>query len=147
MRTFWINPQPAQPDDFLALEYSNAYGYPDGASSQIYRHPWSDHDHMGLAAEVEIVRELDSGYRVQLIQYSWDTWSIGTSHTRFERFNGCSVQLWDSHETFGQFFNAEAYALFCWSRWRATGAPGAAGMRCRDDLDSNLNPVPEMVPA
>ena len=140
-RDLWIHPTPAQPDDFLQLHYENQYGYPEGAATSIYLHPWSVHDHMGLAAEVEIVRDADDGYRVRFTQYSWDTWSIGTSHACFERFNGCNAQLWDSHETFGRFYDAEAYALFCWARWRATGSPGSAGLRWRDDLDSNLNSV------
>lgn len=142
LRTFYLHPYPAQADDFLQLHYVNQCGYPEGASTSLYLHPWAQHDCLGLAAEMEIIRESDDGYRVRLINYVWNVWGPGGSLTSFERFNGCTVTLWDSHETFGQFYDAEAYALFTWSRWRATGSAGRAGMRWRNDLDSNLNPVP-----
>jgi hypothetical protein len=137
----WVNPSPAQETDFLQLHYENQYGYPEGATTAIYQHPWSRQDWIGLAAEMEIVRATDDGYRVRFIQYSWPTLSAGASPDWFEIFDGCSRQLWESHETFGRFTDAEAYALFCWARWRATGSAGSAGMHWRDDLDSNLNPA------
>jgi hypothetical protein len=140
----WIHPVPAQEDDFLQLHYENQYGYPEGAHTSIYLHPWSRHDNIGLAAEAEIYRDQDDGYRVRLIAYSWSTWPIGASPFAFERFDGCDVKTWDSHETFGRFTDAEAYALFCWSRWRATGTAGSAGMRFRDDIDAHLNPIPAL---
>jgi hypothetical protein len=141
----WLHPYPAQSDDFLQLHYVNQYGRPDGAATSLYLHPWAVHDCMGMAAEVEIVRESDDGYRVRVLQYLWNAWESGASLTSFERYNGCTVTLWDSHETFGQFFDAEALALFAWSRWRATGSAGRAGLRWRDDLDSRLNPVPPVL--
>ena len=143
-RDLWIHPVPAQETDFLQLHYENEYGYPEGAATSIYQHPWSQHDYIGLAAEMEIVRELDDGYRVRLIAYSWSVWPDGASPSCFERFDGCSVRLWESHETFGRFTDAEAYAQFCWGRWRATGTGGSAGMFWRDDVDSHLNPVPAL---
>ena len=143
MQTLWIHPYPAQADDYLQLHYVNQYGYPEGATTSTYRHPWSDHDYMGLAAEMEILRDSDDGYRVRLIGYSWNVWGDGASPAAFERYEGCSVTVWESHDTFGQFSNAEAYAQFCWARWRATGSGGAAGLRCREDLDNLLNPVSE----
>lgn len=145
MDTLYLHPYPAQPDDFLQLHYTNACGYPEGATTSLYLHPWAEHDCLGLAAEMEIVRESDDGYRVRLINYLWDAWQPTGSLRSFERYSGCAVTLWDSHETFGQFYDAEAYAQFVWSRWRATGSAGRAGMRWRDDVDSIFNPVP--VPA
>jgi hypothetical protein len=141
MQILWLHPDPAQADDFLFLQYVNSYGYPEGASTSLYRHPWSDHDCIGLAAEVEITRASDDGYRVRLIAYSWSVWGDGASPTVFERTQGCAVTVWDSHETFGRFTDAEAYAQFCWGRWRATGSGGSAGLLLRDDLDRMLNPV------
>lgn len=138
----WIHPVPAQPDDFLQLHYDNQYGYPEGAHTSIYQHPWSQHDYMGLAAEIEITRADDDGYRVRLIVYSWNAMAPGFNPGVFELFNGCSCTAWDTHETFGRFSDAEAFAQFAWSRWRATGAGGSTGMKWRDDLDSRLNPVP-----
>jgi hypothetical protein len=143
MQPLWIHPYPAQSDDFLQLHYVNTAGYPEGATTSTYQHPWSQHDYMGLAAELEITRASDAGYRVRLIQYSWSVWDDGASPAAFERYAGCSVTVWDSHDTFGRFYDAEAYALFCWARWRATGTGGAAGLRHRDDLDHLLNPIPE----
>ncbi len=140
---FWIHPTPAQQDDFLQLHYENSYGRPEGASTGIYLHPWSQHDYMGLAAEMEIVRESDDGFRVRLIQYSWNVWEPGQDPSVFERYNGCSVTLWDTHETFGDFYDAEAFAQFAWARWRAGASGGRAGMRWRDDVDNLLNWVPQ----
>lgn len=140
-RTLYLHPYPAQSDDFLQLHYVNQCGYPEGASTSLYLHPWAQHDCLGLAGEMEIIRESDDGYRVRLLNYVWNAWGASGSLASFERFNGCTVTLWDSHETFGQFYDAEAYALFAWSRWRATGSAGRAGMRWRNDVDSNLNPV------
>lgn len=140
---FWIHPTPAQQDDFLQLHYENSYGRPEGASTGIYQHPWSQHDNMGLAAEMEIVRESDDGFRVRLIQYSWNVWETGQHPGAFERYNGCSVTLWDTHETFGNFYDAEAFAQFAWARWRAGASGGRAGMRWRDDVDNLLNWIPQ----
>jgi hypothetical protein len=142
MQELWLYPNPAQADDFLFLHYVNSYGYPEGAITSLYRHPWSDRDYMGLAAELEITRDSDDGYRVRLIAYSWSVWGDGASPTVFERLQGCNVTVWDAHENFGRFSDAEAYAQFCWGRWRATGSAGSAGMWLRDDLDHMLNPVP-----
>lgn len=142
----WCRPYPAQESDFLQLHYENQYGYPEGAQSNLYRHPWSDHDNIGLAAEVEIVRAGDDGFRVRLITYSWDAMAPGCSPALFECMNGCSCTAWDTHETFGLFTDAEAFAQFAWARWRATGRGGSTGMLWRDDLDNRLNPVP-LVPA
>jgi hypothetical protein len=141
----WLHPYPAQSDDFLQLHYENQYGRPEGATTSLYRHPWSDHDYMGLAAEIEITRGIDDGYSVRLLVYSWDAMAPGCSPAVFERMDGCSVTAWDTHETFGRFIDAEAFALFAWARWRATGTGGSAGMRWRDDLDSRLNPVPPVL--
>ena len=143
--TLYLHPYPAQADDFLQLHYKNQYGYPEGATTSLYLHPWAVQDCLGLAAEMEITRDSDDGYRVRLINYLWNAWETGASLTSFERFNGCTVTLWDSHETFGQFHDAEAYALFAWSRWRATGSAGRAGMRWRDDVDHMLNSIPALV--
>ena len=143
----WIQPTPAQADDFLQLHYENQYGMPEGASTSIYLHPWSIPDQIGLAAEVEIYRDGypcgDDGFRVRLITYSW---SVGTgtgwgSPHQFERFDGCTCQAWESAETLGSFYDAEELALFAWKRWRATGRGGAACLLLRQDLDSQLNPI------
>jgi len=144
MRSLWIYPYPAQSDDFLLLHYENSYGQPEAAHTSIYRHPWSDHDYMGLAAEVEIFRESDDGFKVRLIAYSWNVWEPGQSPTAFERFNGCSVQAWETHETLGQFEYARAFAQFAWASWRSSGTGGSAGMLWRDDLDRNLNAVADL---
>jgi hypothetical protein len=146
MQDLWMYPDPAQEDDFLFLHYVNAYGYPEGASTSLYLHPWAEHDYMGLAAELEITRASDDGYRVRLIDYSWSVWGPKASPRQFERYQGCSVRAWDTHETFGRFTDAEAFAQFAWARWRATGTAGAAGMRLRDDLDHMLNPVHQTEP-
>ena len=138
---FWIYPAPAQPDDFLQLHYENQYGRPEGAVTSIYQHPWSKHDYTGLAAELEILRDSDDGYKVRLIAYSWSVWDPGASPDKFERYNGCDVAVWETHETFGRFIDAEAFAQFAWSRWRCGGSGGCAGMLLRDDLDRMLNPV------
>lgn len=140
-REFCIHPVPAQETDFLQLHYENQYGYPEGAHTSVYQHPWSQHDHIGLAAEVEITRADDDGYRVRLLIYTWDSMAPGFSPSVFERMDGCRCVAWDTHETFGRFSDAEAFAQFAWGRWRATGTGGSAGMLWRDDLDSNLNPV------
>ena len=147
MRTLWLYPDPAQSDDFLFLQYVNSYGYPEGASTSLYLHPWARHDCMGLAAELEISRDTDDGYRVRLIQYSWNVRDHCGSLNAFERYAGCSVHVWDTHETFGRFTDAEAFAQFAWTRWRATGSAGSAGMKLRDDLDNMLNPIPDSVHA
>jgi hypothetical protein len=130
-------PNPAQSIDFLELHYFNQYGQPEGANSGLYLHPWAQHDCMGLAAEMEIKRESDDGFRVWLYQYQWSGWQDDL--LSFDR-DKCSAIAYDSHDTFGGFFNAEAYAQFCWARWRATGSAGSSGMRWRDDLDSRFNP-------
>jgi hypothetical protein len=137
------NTAPAHPPagTMAHILYECQYGQPEAASTAIYRHPWSDHDYMGLAAEMEILRDSDDGFRVRLIAYSWNVWEPNQSPTAFERFNGCTVQVWDTHETFGQFEYARAFAQFAWGSWRASGSGGAAGMRWRDDLDNLLNPV------
>jgi hypothetical protein len=137
----WRRPLPSQDSDFLQLHYENQYGSPDGATSNLYQHPFSQPDYVGMAAEVEIARASDDGFRVRLIGYSWQAMASGCSPSIFERMNGCSVTVWDSHDTFGSFYDAEAFALFAWSRWRATGSGGRAGMKRRDDLDNLLNPV------
>lgn len=138
----WVYPHPAQQDDFLLLQYENQYGYPEGAISGIYQHPWSQHDNIGLAGQIEISRAGDDGYQVRLTVYSWDAMAPGCSPALFEFFDGCSCTAWDTHESFGRFFDAEAFAQFAWSRWRATGTGGSTGMKWRDDLDSRLNPIP-----
>jgi hypothetical protein len=102
---------------------------------------------MGLAAELEITRDSDDGYRVRLIAYNWSVWGDGASPAVFERLQGCAVTVWDTHETFGRFTDAEAFAQFAWGRWRATGSGGSAGMLLRDDLDRMLNPVSKTEPA
>ena len=144
MRSLWIHPYPAQSDDFLQLNYECQYGQPEAASTSVYRHPWSDHDYIGLAAEVEIFRDSDDGFKVRLIAYSWNVWEPDRSPTKFERFSGCTVQVWETHETLGQFEYARAFAQFAWASWRSSGSGGSAGMLWRDDLDNSLNPVPEV---
>lgn len=141
-RELWVHPVPAQETDFLQLHYDCQYSWPEGAHTSIYQHPWSQHDNIGLAAEVEITRADDDGYRVRLLVYTWDSMAPGFSPSVFELLNGCRCVAWDTHETFGRFSDAEAFAQFAWARWRATGTGGSAGMLWRDDLDSNLNPVP-----
>lgn len=140
-REFCIHPVPAQETDFLQLHYDCHYSWPEGAHTSIYQHPWSQHDNIGLAAEVEITRADDDGYRVRLLIYTWDSMAPGFSPSVFERMDGCRCVAWDTHETFGRFSDAEAFAQFAWGRWRATGTGGSAGMLWRDDLDSNLHPV------
>jgi hypothetical protein len=142
--TLWIHPYPAQIENFIELQYECQYSQPEAASSSIYRHPWSDHDYMGLAAELAIIRDSDDGFKVRLIAYSWNVWEPGQSPTVFERFKGCTVQVWDTHETFGQFEYARAFAQFAWGSWRSSGTGGSSGMLCRDDLDNLLNPVEQV---
>ncbi len=144
MRPFWIHPYPAQIENFIELRYECSGGRPETASSSIYQHPWSQHDYMGLAAELEIFRDSDDGFRVRLITYSWSVWGKGASPTAFERYSGCSVTVWDTHETFGQFEYAQAFAQFAWGSWRSSGTGGSSGMLCRDDLDNLLNPVEQV---
>jgi hypothetical protein len=139
----WLYPTPAQDTDFLQLHYLNSYGYPDGATSGIYLHPWNGGDFYGMAAEVEIFRDTEDGFRVRLIRYTWNPTEAGASLTSFERYNGCDVAVWDTHETFGRFCDAEAFAQFAWGRWRDGGSGGCAGMELRDDLDRMLNPIPQ----
>ena len=147
MRPFWIYPYPAQIDNFIELRYECSGGRPETASSSIYQHPWSQHDYMGLAAELQIFRDSDDDFRVRLITYSWSVWDTKASPTAFERYSGCSVTVWDTHETFGQFVYAEAFAQFAWGSWRSSGTGGTSGMLCRDDLDNLLNPVPQVAVA
>ncbi len=54
MQTLNLYPTASQDSDFLQLHYVNHCGYPEGASSGLYLHPWAVHDHIGLAAEMEI---------------------------------------------------------------------------------------------
>ena len=135
-------PTPAQETDFLQLHYVNHCGYPEGANTSLYLHPWAVHDNIGLAGEMEILRNPDDGFRVILQVYSWAVAPFGDGSTHcFDRWE-CDAQWWESGETFGQFSDAEAFALFTWERWRKTGRPGASGLTLRDDLDNRFNPVP-----
>ena len=139
--TLWLHPVPAQEDAFLQLHYENSYGQPETATSSLYQHPWSQHDNMGLAAEVEIERGPEDGYVVALYVYSWNVWEGHGSPEIFERYQGCQADKWESAE-FSNFYDAEAFAQFAWGRWRDRGHPGAAGMTRRDDLDRLFNPIP-----
>ena len=139
--TVWMHPVPAQPTDHIELQYANSYGQPETATSGLYQHPWSQHDYMGLAAELEIMRVAGDGLLVRLSVYSWSVWPEGASPNCFERYSGCQADLWESPE-FCNFWDAEEFAQFAWRRWRDTGRPAASGMTRRDDLDCLFNPVP-----
>jgi|TARA_R100000479_G_C6342324_1_gene185839 hypothetical protein len=135
-------PTPAQESDFLQLHYVNQCGYPEGAHTSLYLHPWAVHDNLGLAGEMEILRDpTDDGFRVILRVYSWAVapYGDGSPHC-FDR-GECDAQWWESGETFGQFFDAEAFALFTWERWRKTGRPGASGLSLAENLDNMFNHV------
>ena len=135
-------PTPAQETDFLQLHYVNHCGYPEGAHTSLYLHPWAIHDNLGLAGEMEILRDSDDdGFRVILRVYSWAVAPFGDGSIHSFIRSQADAQWWESGETFGQFSDAEAFALFTWERWRKTGRPGASGLTLRDDLDSRFNPV------
>jgi hypothetical protein len=142
MQTLILFPTPSQESDFLQLHYVNHCGYPEGATTNLYLHPWAVHDNIGLAAEMEILRDTtDDGFRVVLKVYSWAVTSFGDGAVNaFDRYS-CDAQWFESGETLGSFYDAEALALFTWKRWRETGRPGASGLTHRDDLDSRFNPV------
>ena len=137
-----LQPTPAQDTDFLQLHYVNQCGYPEGAFSSLYLHPWAVHDNLGLAGEMEIIRDPDDdGWRVVLRVFSWAVAPFGDASIHcFERFE-CDAQWWETSETLGSFYDAEALALFTWQQWRKTGRPGASGFSWRDDLDNLFNPV------
>ena len=135
-------PTPAQETDFLQLHYVNRCGYPEGAHTSLYLHPWAIHDNLGLAGEMEILRDPDNdGFRVILRVYSWAVAPFGNGSTHCFDRGQCDAQWWESGETFGQFFDAEAYALFTWERWRKTGRPGASGLSLNESFDNMFNPV------
>ena len=136
-----LNPTPAQEDDFLQLHYGTESNVPQSATSNLYQHPWSVHDHIGLAGEMEILRDpTDDGFRVVLRVYSWSVAPFGDGGLNaFDRWQ-CEAQWWETVETLVCFADAEALALFTWKRWRETGRPGASGLTLRDDLDSRFNP-------
>ena len=147
-KPFWVHPDAAQPGDFLELSYGRTdCGQPLEASSAIYLHPWAAHDQIGLAAEVEITHlgtglvGEDSGFRLRLITYQWSVWHEHGGHLhKFELYQGCTCQAWETAELLATYFDAEALAQFVWKRWRATGRANSAGLIHRDDLDNQLNP-------
>ena len=138
--TLNLFPVASPKSDFLQLHYVNRCGYPEGATTNLYLHPWAVHDHIGLAGEMEILRDpTDDGFRVVLRVYSWSVEPLGGGClTYFDRWK-CQATWWESGETLG-FADAEALALFTWKRWRETGRPGASGLTLRDDLDDRFNP-------
>lgn len=138
--TLTLFPAPSPRSDFLQFHYVNRCGNPEGATTNLYHHPWAVHDHIGLAGEMEILRDpTDDGFRVVLRVYSWRVAPFGDGGlTFFDRWK-CEAQWWESVETLG-FADAEALALFTWKRWRETGRAGASGLTLRDDLDSRFNP-------
>lgn len=140
--TLTLFPTAAQKTDFLQLHYVNRCGYPEGATTSLYLHPWAVHDHIGLAGEMEILRDpTDDGFRVVLKVYSWSVAPFGDGGINsFDRWK-CDAQWWESGETLGSFYDAEALALFTWKRWRETGRPGASGLTLRQDLDNLFNPA------
>jgi len=142
MEPLILFPYPSQESDFLQLHYANQCGYPEGATTGLYLHPWAVHDHIGLAAEVEILRDpLDDGFRVVLKVYSWAVAPFGDGGINcFDRWK-CDAQWWQSGETLSSFFDAEALALFSWKRWRETGRAGSSGLTLLDNLDNCFNPM------
>lgn len=142
MEPLILFPTPSQDSDFLQLHYGNDCGYPEGATTGLYLHPWAVHDHIGLAAEVEILRDpLDDGFRVVLKVYSWAVAPFGDGGINyFDRWK-CDAQWWESGETLSSFFDAEALAAFSWKRWRKTGRAGSSGLTLRDNLDNCFNPM------
>ena len=142
MQTLTLFPTPAQESDFLQLHYVNHCGYPEGATTSIYLHPWAVNDNIGLAGEMEILRDsTDDGFRVVLKVYSWSVAPFGDGAVScFDRYS-CDAQWYETGETLGSFYDAEALALFTWKRWRETARPGSTGFVWRDDLDSRFNPV------
>lgn len=135
-------PTPAQETDFLQLHYVNHCGYPEGAHTSLYLHPWAIHDNIGLAGEMEILRDSDDdGFRVILRVYSWAVAPYGEGSIHSFIRSEADAQWWESGETFGTFFDAEAFALFTWERWRKTGRPGASGLSLDETLDNMFNPV------
>lgn len=139
----YLYPTPSPETDFLQLHYVNHCGYPEGASASLYLHPWAVHDHIGLAGAMEILRDpSDDGFRVVLRVFSWRLAPFGDGSLNCFDRDDCTAQWWETGETLGTFFDAEALALFTWQRWRLTGRPGATGFRLRDDLDSRFNPLP-----
>lgn len=147
METLTLFPTPAQESDFLQLHYVNSCGYPEGATTSLYLHPWAVHDHIGLAGEMEILRDpTDDGFRVVLRVYSWAVTPFGDGGLNaFDRWKA-TAQWWESGETLATFYDAEALALFTWKRWRETGRPGASGLTLRDDLDDSFNPKAKQWP-
>ena len=134
-------PTPAQETDFLQLHYVNHCGLPEGAHTSLYLHPWAVHDNIGLAGEMEVVRDPeDDGFRVVLRVYKWavSPFGDGTPHM-FDR-DAADAQWWETGETLGTFSDAEALALFTWQQWRRTGRAGASGLTLRQDLDNFFNP-------
>jgi len=142
MQTLTLFPTPSQESDFLQLHYVNHCGYPEGATSNLYFHPRAVHDNIGLAAEMEILRDpADDGFRVVLKVYSWSVAPFGDGAINsFDRWK-CYAQWWESGETLSSFYDAEALALFTWKRWRETGRPGASGFCWRDYFDNRFNPI------
>ena len=116
MEPLILFPYPSQESDFLQLHYANQCGYPEGATTGLYLHPWAVHDHIGLAAEVEILRDpLDDGFRVVLKVYSWAVAPFGDGGINcFDRWK-CDAQWWQSGETLSSFFDAEALAYLAGS--------------------------------
>tara|TARA_B100000497_G_scaffold27616_1_gene32411 strand:- start:2168 stop:2602 length:435 start_codon:yes stop_codon:yes gene_type:complete len=142
MEPLTLFPYPAQSLEFLQLHYVNNCGYPEGATTSLYLHPWAEHDHIGLAGEAEILRDpSDDGFRVVLKVYSWAVAPFGDGSINcFDRCK-CTAQWWESGETLSSFYDAEALALFSWKRWRETGRAGSSGLTLRDNLDNCFNPV------
>jgi hypothetical protein len=142
MEPLILFPYPSQDSDFLQLHYANQCGYPEGATTGLYLHPWAVHDHIGLAGEMEILRDpTDDGFRVVLKVYSWAVAPFSDGGINcFDRWK-CDAQWWQSGETLSSFFDAEALALFSWKRWRETGRAGSSGLTLLDNLDNCFNPM------
>jgi len=123
-----LKPVVAQPDDFLQLHYGGQ-SMPESATTNLYQHPWSVPDHIGLAGSVEITRDSDDdGFHVIFTQYSWPVFMSERNHTGAFFFEDATVQHFQTVESLGTFSDAEELALFAWKRWRATGRPAASGL-------------------
>ena len=127
-----LNPTPAQEDDFLQLHYgTETSGPPQSATSNLYQHPWSVHDHIGLAGAIEITKDKDDhGYHVIFTQYSWSVFGQHRNSTGAFWLEDAGIMHFQTAESLPTFFDAEELALFAWKRWRATGRPASSGLIC-----------------
>ena len=125
-----LNPAPAQEDDFLQLHYgTESSGSPQSATTNLYQHPWSVHDQIGLAGSIEITKDKDDdGYHVIFTQYSWLVFGQQRNSTGAFWLEDAGIMHFQTAESLPTFQDAEELALFAWKRWRATGRPASSGL-------------------